>query len=227
MYLTKSIVIFALGTASWAQLTPRNATITAVGDASVSVTPDLAHVDVGVTSQATTAQEATSQNATQSAAMITALQGLLGAGANIKTISYSLSPVYNNPPPGQSATIIGYSVSNVVEVTLTDLTLIGKAIDTSIQNGANRVQGVSFGLQDMNPPRAQALKTAAARARTQADAIAAGLNVHTGAVLRAAEGTSTSSPGIRAGVASTATTPIETGLVVVEASVTLEVAITP
>jgi uncharacterized protein YggE len=227
MHMTRPILILVFTALSWAQLTPRLATITAVGDASVSVTPDLAHVDVGVTSQAATAQDATSQNATQSAAVITALQGLIGAGANIKTISYSLSPVYNNPPQGQSATIIGYSVTNVVEVTLTDTTLIGKVIDTSIQSGANRVQGVSFGLQDMNPPRAQALKSAATRARAQADAIAAGLNVHTGAVLHAAEGVSTTSPGVRAGVASTVTTPIETGLVVVSATVTLEVAITP
>jgi uncharacterized protein YggE len=227
MHMTKSVLVLAVTAAAWAQVISRPASITAVGDATVSVTPDLARVDVGVFNQATTAQDATSQNATQSAAVITAVQGVLGANANIKTISYSLSPVYNNPPPGQSSTIIGYSVSNVVEVTLTDLTLIGKVIDTSIQNGANRVQGISFGLQDSSPTQAQALTTAAARARTQANAIAAGLNVHTGAVLHAAEGVNTTSTTIRPGVASTVTTPIETGLVVVEASVTLEVAITP
>src|SRR6202022_3410335 len=99
----------------------------------------------------------------------------------LTTVSFSLSPVYNNPPPGQSATIIGYSVTNIVEVTLTDLAQVGKVIDTAVQSGANRVQGISFGLQDRNPQVAQALKAAAARARVQADAIASGLNIHTGA----------------------------------------------
>jgi|SRR5579871_386194 len=208
------------------QTVTRPATITAVGTASVSATPDLARVDVSVSTQAATAQAAASANASQAGAMISALQALLGANASIKTVNYSLSPVYNNPPPGQSATIVGYTVSNTVEVALTDLTQIGKVIDTAISNGANRVQGVSFDLQDRNPPTAQALKMAAASARAQAEAIASGLNLHTGAVLQAVEGSGVSTPlvGVTAGAAST---PIETGLVVVQASVTLEVAATP
>jgi len=225
MNVTKSLLVLAFTAVSWAQLTPRMASITAVGEATISVPPDLARVDLGVTTQATTAQDATNQNATQSSAVIAAIQAVIGNSANIKTISYSLNAVYNNPPPGQTATIVAYQVSNVVEVTLTDLTAIGKVIDTSIQNGANRVQGISFGLQDPNPPTAQALRTAAARSKTQADAIAAGLNVHTGAVLHASEGVNTTTPTLRTGVAATTTTPVETGLVVIQASVTLEVAI--
>lgn len=210
----------------WAQTPTRVASITAVGSASVSVTPDMARVDVGVATQAATAQDATQQNATQAGAVITALQTLLGANASIKTISYSVSPVYNNPPAGQSSMIIGYMVTNIVEATLTDLTLVGNAIDTAIQSGANRVQGISFGIQDNTASVAQALKLAASRARSQADAIASGLNLHTGSVLRASEGVNTSNPVTLAPTAGVATTPIETGMVVVQASVTLEVAIT-
>jgi uncharacterized protein YggE len=154
------------------------------------------------------------------------LQALLGGNANIKTVDYSLSPVYNNPPSGQNPTIIGYTVNNTVEVTLTDLTQIGKVIDTAIQSGANRVQGISFGLQDPNPATAQALKAAAVSAMAQAAAIATGLGVHTGAVLHAVEGvnTSTPTPGVPT---ATTTTPVQTGLVVIQASVTVDVAITP
>ena len=210
----------------WGQTPVRPASITAVGDATVSVPPDLAHIDLGVVTQGATAQDATTNNAAQAGAVIAALQGLLGTSANIKTISYSLSPVYNNPPAGQSPTIVGYMVTNIVEVTLTNLVQVGKVIDTAIQSGANRVQGISFGLQDRNPPTAQALKTAAAKAKAQADAIASGLNVHTGAVLHASQGTNTIGP-VSLGLAASAATPIETGLVVVQASVTLEVAIAP
>src|ERR1035437_3154163 len=223
---THLIFAVAFTAVSWAQLPVRPASITAVGTAAVSVAPDLARVDVGVFTQGVTAQDASAANATQATTIITALQDLLGAGANIKTINYSLSPVYNNPPPGQNASIIGYSVSNTVEITLADLSKIGRTIDTAIQSGANRVQGISFDLQDRNPPTAQALKTAAINARAQADAIAAGLNVHTGAVLHASEGVNTSTPVV-GGMAAGSTTPGQTGLVVIQASVTLEVAITP
>lgn len=226
MKFTGLIIACAFTAASWAQTAARPASITAVGTATVSVPPDLARVDVSVFTQGATAQDASTANATQTSAVIAALQGLLGGNANIKTVNYSLSPVYNNPPPGQNAMIIGYSVTNTVEITLTDLTKIGATIDTAIQSGANRVQGISFGLQDRNPPTAQALKAAAVSAMMQAGAIAAGLNVHTGAVLHASEGVNLSSPVL--GVATpTSSTPIETGLVVVQASVTLEVAITP
>ena len=227
MKARKLLIAFAFTAVLCAQMPTRVASITAVGDASISVTPDMARVDVGVSTQAATAQDATQQNATQAGTVITALQALLGTNATIKTISYSVSPVYNNPPQGQSATIIGYVVTNIVEVTLTDLTQVGKVIDTAIQAGANRVQGISFGLQDRTAPVAQALKLAASRARSQADAIASGLNVHTGAVLHAGEGVSLVNPTVLTPTAGVATTPIETGMVVVQASVTIEVAITP
>jgi len=213
----------------WAQPAVRPASITAVGSASISVPPDLARVDVGVNTQAATAQAASQANAALASTVIMALQSLLGSSATIKTVNYSLSPVYNNPPLGQSATIIGYSVNNTVEATLTDLTKIGQTVDTAIQNGANSVQGISFDLQDRNPPTAQALKTAAASAMSQAAAIAAGLNVHTGAVLHATEGVTLIPQvvGVSGGGSSPVTTPVQTGLVVIQASVPLEVAITP
>jgi uncharacterized protein YggE len=228
MTIAKLIVALALPAAAWAQIPARPASITAVGSATVSVTPDMARVDISVVTQGATAQDATLANATQAGAVITALQGFVSSSSNIKTVSYYLSPVYNNPPPGQSATIIGYMVTNTVEVTLTDLSQVGKVIDTAIQSGANRVQGISFDVQDRNPVIAQALKSASGSARAQADAIASGLNVHTGAVLHASEGVNTAIP-IPLGAAASAapTTPIETGLVVVQASVTLEVTITP
>jgi hypothetical protein len=223
MKITTLVLASALAGASWAQVPARPASITAVGSATVSVTPDVARVDVSVVTQAATAQDATQQNATQAAALIGALQGFVTSNNNIKTVSYYVSPVYNN----QSSTIVGYMVTNTVEVTLTDLTQIGKAIDTAIQTGANRVQGISFDLQDRNPIVAQALKSAGASARMQADAIASGLNVHTGSVLHASEGVNTASPVVMGAAAAAQSTPIETGLVVVQASVTLEVAITP
>ena len=217
----------AFAAVSWAQMPARPGSITATGEASISVTPDQAFVAVGVATQAATAQDASQQNATQAGAVISALQSLLGSSASIKTISYSVSPVYNNPPAGQSPSIAGYLVTNIVQVTLTDLTQVGKVIDTSIQSGANRVQGVSFGLQDSTSAVAQVLKTAATRARSQADAIASGLNVHTGAVIHASQGSNVIPNQTVALAAGGAATPIETGMVVVQASVTLEVAIAP
>ena len=46
---------------------------------------------------------------------------------------------------------------NTVEVTMNDLSLIGRAIDAASQAGANNVQGLRFALQDQEPSRQQAL----------------------------------------------------------------------
>lgn len=202
--------------------------ITAVGNATVSTTPDKALVDVGVSTQAATAQDASTRNATQVSSVLSAMRVVLGAAADIKTVSYSLSPVYNNPQPGQNATIIGYVATNVVEATVTDLTVIGKVIDVSIAAGANRVQGIQFGLQNPDPVQAQALKAAATSALAQANAIASGLGVHTGNVIHASEGVNYVAPQqLSLGAATpAATTPVEPGLIQVQGVVTIEVEIT-
>jgi uncharacterized protein YggE len=197
-------------------------TITAVGSSTISATPDEAMVDVGVSTQAATAQDASTQNATQVSSVLAAMQNVLGPNANIKTINYSLNPVYS---PGSNAAIIGYSASNTVEATLTDLTLIGKIIDVSIAAGANNVSGISFGLQNPAPVQAQALQQAATAAVAQAKAIASGLGVQTGNVLHASQGVATTyTPTTLAPTAATASsTPVEPGLILVVGTVTVEV----
>lgn len=206
-----------------AQVPLANRTITATGNASVSATPDKAMVDIGVSTQAATAQDASTQNATQVSSVIAAMQSVGISPANIKTVYYSLNPVYST---GNNPTIIGYMASNTVEATLTDLTLIGKVIDVSIGAGANHVNGIRFGLQNQDPVQAQALKQAATSALAQAKAIASGLGVQTGNVLHASQGSAIiATPTLAAAAPVAATTPVEPGLIQVQGTVTIEVQI--
>jgi uncharacterized protein len=223
---TALIGIFAFAIAANAQITLTKRTITTTGTATVAATPDKADVQLGVTTQAVTAQDASTQNAAQVNSVLNAIRGVLGANASIKTISYSLSAIYNNPPQGQTAVVVGYVATNIVDATMTDLTLVGKVIDAGIGAGANRVQGITFGLQNPDPVQQQALKAAAAAALTQAKTIASGLGVNVGNVLQASQGGSISSGTVLAGVAAAPTTPIEPGAIQVSASVTIQVEIT-
>jgi len=210
-----------------AQTTPTRR-IQANGTATVSVKPDTARVSMGVTTTATTAQDATSQNATVAQAVLDKLTQLLGQNADIKTLSYSLSPNYSYPPGGGNPTLLGYTATNTVQVTTADLTLPGKIIDTATQAGANRVDGLSFFLKDDSAPKGQALRLATIQAKQHADAIASGLSLHTGNVLFIQEGvTSTPVYAATGGIAaSAAATPVQTGTVDVRADVTLQIEIT-
>lgn len=195
--------------------------IQATGSATISVNPDQAQLDVGVVTQGATAQDAGQQNASLTTTMLNALNGVLGTAGTIQTISYSLSPRYSTTP-GQTSTIIGYTASNTVQVTTTDLSLIGKLIDAANQAGANSVGGLNFGLQNPEPIEEQALGQAAKQAQAHANAIAAGLGARTGVVLSAQEG-ATVTPVVAGMSTTAATTPIQTGKVTVTASVTISV----
>jgi hypothetical protein len=173
-----------------------------------------------VVTQGATAQDAGQQNSTLANTVLTALKGVLGTEGTTQTISYSISPRYSTTQ-GQSSVIIGYTASNTVEVTTTDLSLIGRLIDTANQAGANSVGNLSFGLQNPEPYTEQALGQAAKQAQAHANAIAAGLGAKTGVIISAQEG-ATMTPVV--GVLSTAApTPIQTGTVSVTASVTISV----
>src|SRR5207237_4469948 len=145
--------------------------------------------------------------------------------AALKTLSYSLNPNYST---GNQPVVIGYTATNTNQVTVGDLSLIGKVIDTGIQAGANRVAGLQFDLKDDQPVRLQALKLATTQAKAHADAMASGLGLKTGAVIAIQEGSTTNIQPVRVGTAApTATTPVETGQVDVKATVTLQVEIAP
>src|SRR5271157_1181133 len=193
-------LLVCLPLAAAAQMTISQGTVQAIGSATISVPPDQAQLDVGVVTQAATAQDAGQQNATLTTTVLNALKGVLGTAGTIQTISYSVSPRYSTTQ-GQASVIIGYTASNTVQVTTTDLSLIGRLIDIANQAGANSVGSLSFGLLDPEPVMEQVLGLAAKQAQAHANAIAAGLGAKTGVVISAQEG-ATATPIAVSGVLS-------------------------
>src|SRR5271165_3341865 len=85
--------------------------VSAVGTGTVSAKPDQARIDFSVSTQSQTAADASSRNATIVTAVLNQLMMLLGPAADIRTISYSLSPNYNYPS-GQQPVLTGYTATN-------------------------------------------------------------------------------------------------------------------
>ena len=201
--------------------------VKASGEATVNAAPDEATIDIGVMTQASTAQAAAAQNATQLQVALDRLKSLLGKAAELKTVGYSLNPNYQTPKNGGLARISGYTASNTIELTLTDLSEVGKAIDAATQNGANRVQQLQYGLKDQRPAQAEALRQVTERARANAQAMAEALGLHLGKVVQVEQ--ASSGVPIRPMNEFTrlqAATPIETPeSVTVGASVTLTMAL--
>jgi uncharacterized protein YggE len=193
--------------------------VQASGSATIYATPDQAQLDVGVVTNAATAQDSAQQNATITTAVLAALKSVLGPNGTVQTVSYYVNPRYSNTA-GQTNLIVGYTTSNTVRVTTTDLSILGKLIDSANQAGANTVGGLSFGLQDPEPRVLQALAQATKQAVTHCGAIAAGLGGTLGQVTTAQQAAAYSPLLVpSAGIAGVASTPVQTGTVSVYASV--------
>jgi uncharacterized protein YggE len=218
LYATALILISGLPL--FAQTTP--GTVQATGTANVSVKPDQAQLSLSVVTDGATAQQAAEQNATLANAVIGVVGAVLGSTGSIQTSAYSIYPRYGN---GANPSIIGYTASNTLQVTTSDLNLPGKIIDAASQAGANSVGSLSFGVRDPEPFIKQALTAASKQALAHAAAIAAGLGGNVGTVISASEGSNVVPMVSPVGVGA-ASTPILTGTVSVSATVTISAQLT-
>lgn len=205
-------------------------TITVAGRGEVFATPDRAIVRLGVQEQAETAAAA---QASVNEAMTKALDQLKKMGISersIRTSGLNLFPIYSTQRPGEEGEdprVAGYRAANTVQITLDDLTLVGKAIDAGITAGVNRLEGVNFELRDDLPQRSEALQHAIEQAMTKAKVMAPALDVKLGKLREVIEGGIAVEPPqplfgreMRAAFAVT-DTPVQPGEIRVEASVTL------
>ena len=163
------------------------AMISVTGEAQVSVPPDLAQIDGGVTSEAKTAREASEAN---NAAMGNVLLALKGAGIDEKdyqTSRLSLQPQSSPGRPGGPSAIVGYRASNRVTIRLRDLTKVASVIDLLVGAGANDIGGISFTVSQASKLLDEAREQAVADARRKAEIYARAAGVTLGAPLSISE----------------------------------------
>ncbi len=157
------------------------------GQATVSVHPDQAELDIGVTTQGTTAKAASDRNAIQTNEVDHSLREILPT-ATIETVNFSVNPNYRYPKDGGTPEILGYSADNTVRVVLEDISMVRRVIEVATKSGATNINRLDFTLRDEKPVRARALADAASQAQAGADALAASLKLKLGRLLLVEEG---------------------------------------
>jgi len=139
--------------------------LSAFGEAKVQ--PDMATIQLGVTTEGATAAAAMAANNAQMARVMTALRAAGLAAKDIQTSNLNLSPKYVYGQ-NQAPRLTGYQASNDVRITVHDLSRLGPAVDATVSAGANQVNGISFGLNDRtaaeSAARAQAVRALQAKA---------------------------------------------------------------
>ena len=164
------------------------AMISVTGEATVSVPPDQAQIDAGVTTEAKTAREASDAN---NAAMGKVLLALKGAGIEEKDYQTSRLSLQPESAPNRTAgpaTIVGYRASNRVTIRLRDVTKVASGIDTLVGVGANDIGGINFTVSQASKLLDDAREQAIADARRKAEIYAKAAGVTLGAPLNISEG---------------------------------------
>jgi uncharacterized protein len=151
------------------------------------VTPDRAHVLIGVQTRAATAAQAGADNATKTRAVIDAIKARGIPAPQIGTSEYNLYPEYDHREPPregpQTPRVIGYVANNTVRVEVRQLNQVGVVIDAALAAGANMVNTIQFFASNVDTARRTALAEAVGRARADAEALARAAGGSLGALL--------------------------------------------
>jgi uncharacterized protein len=195
-------------------------TITTSATGSVTLIPDVARVGVGVTVTKPSVKAAREAASKAMTGVISAVKALGIDEKDLKTTSIDLSPVYSN---GSPAKIVGYRMSEQLQVTVRDLDKAGDVIDTATAKGATDVNGLWFEVADPAKAMDDARADAIAKARTSAQAMATAAGVNLLGVVSMSEA-SVSYPDPYYGAAvqrDEASTPVQPGTQDVQANVTV------
>ncbi len=155
-------------------------TIFVNGTGRVTLTPDIAHISIGVVTEDKDAGSAVTANTTQSQAVMDALKGFGVADEDIRTTNFSIYPQqdWSQDVP----VIVSYRVQNSVLVTVRDLDQIGGILDAVVRAGANAINGIQFDVEDREAAYTLALEAAVQNARSRAETLAEAAGVDLGEV---------------------------------------------
>lgn len=157
------------------------------GEGKVSVTPDLAILNLGIESRSKTVDEAQRRAAT---AMDAVMSALTGQGVDKKDIKTQYFNIRQDRRFVDRVEVIDYVVSNTVTAKIRKVADAGKIIDAVAAAGGDltRIRGVSFTVDDPTPFLNQAREKAMADAKAKAEQIARLAGVKLGNPVSISEG---------------------------------------
>jgi hypothetical protein len=165
---------------------PRENRIQVSGTGTVTSTPDVATVNLGVKTLAKTADVAVAVNNRKAADLVSALKSLRLQPEDIQTTGFNVRAErqFHRDRPD---TTTGYWATNSISVRVRDLSLVGEVLQKAVDAGANDVHGLSFSVEDPAPLLTEARRKAMTDARNRAATLAAAAGVEVGRVVNIRE----------------------------------------
>ena len=157
--------------------------LTVSGEARIAAVPDVATITLGARGRGKTAIEA--MNATSEAVeVILERLAVLDIDArDIQTTQLNVGELSRWDNERNENVFIGYLATNTVQVRVRNLDLIGELLSAVLDDGANELRNLSFGLQDARAVEDEARRRAVADAMTKAALYAEAAGVPLGDVV--------------------------------------------
>lgn len=159
---------------------PPQRTISVTGTGTITLTPDIAYINIGVRTEKDTAANAVAENNAQTQQVIDALKNAGVDAKDIRTANFSIWPNTQYDPQTGQQTRTTYVVDNTVYVTVRQLDRLGDLLDATVQAGANNVNSIQFDVEDKTSALKQARDQAVKDAKAQAEELASTAGVSLG-----------------------------------------------
>jgi uncharacterized protein YggE len=198
------------------------ATITVTGTGTVQAVPDMATLTLGVTTQGDTAAVALAANSEAVAAVIARLTASGVEARDMQTSNLSINPNWTSFDSSSSPTISGYVATNMLTVRVRVLEGLGDVLDAAVADGANTLNGLTFGMAAPEPALNEARKAAVADARAKAELLVAAAGQNLGRVVTITEGGAWTDPAPMFRDSAAASPPVAGGEVAMTANVTIQ-----
>ena len=189
--------------------------ISVTGEGKVTVSPDVANIQLGIQAQGKTVADAQSQATKAMNDVMAALKANGVADNDIQTQYYNIQQITTWDNVKQQQIITGYQVSNIVSVKVRDVTKAGSVIDAVTVAGGDltRVNSIQFSLDDPTTSIDKAREKAMANANDKATQLAKFAGVKLGKPISISESSSTPPYPVYAKdvAGSSSSTPISAG----------------
>jgi uncharacterized protein YggE len=141
------------------------------GHGEVNAAPDIAILQLGISSQNANVAEAQAEAATAMDKVMTAPKKTGVADKDIQTQQFSIQQITQWDQDKQEQVVIGYRVDNMVVAKIRQIDKTGSIIDTVAEDGGDliRTDNISFSIDDPSEYRKEARDKAMADARAKAE----------------------------------------------------------
>ncbi len=158
-------------------------TVSVSAEGKVTVSPDIANISFSVVSEGYDPESVADENNKKMDKAIGFVKSQGIEEKDIKTTQYNLSPRYEYDEDTRETFISGYALTQTVLIKVRDLAKVAKVLGGLPKLGINRIESVSFDIDDSEKYLAEARNKAFEKARAKAENMSAQNRVRLGKVI--------------------------------------------